>query len=211
MHQTRHFAAPDRAAMLELIDAFPLAALVVADGDGFEASPLPLLAMDGDGESLVLRGHVARANPLAQLAAEARPALAMFTAEQHYVSPGWYPSKQEHGRVVPTWNYRVVHAHGHVRAIEDAAWLRALVGALTARQEGAQVRPWRVEDAPDDYVAGMLRGIVGIEIAVDRLEGKWKLSQNRSPADRAGVVAGLRALDTAHAEAMAACIATDDR
>ena len=147
MHQPRHFVAPDRAAMLELMDAFPLAAIVVADGDGFEVNHVPLLAMAGEGDALVLRGHVARGNPLARMAADGRQAVAIFGGEQHYVSPGWYPSKAEHGRVVPTWNYRVVHAHGAIRAEHDADWLRGLVASLTARHERDLAVPWRVEDA----------------------------------------------------------------
>jgi len=203
MYQPKHFQETDRATMLGLIDAFPLAAMVVSTEDGLEANHVPLLAVAGEGERLILRGHVARPNPLAALAAAGAPALAIFSAEQHYVSPGWYPSKREHGQVVPTWNYRVVHAHGRLQAINDAAWLRDLVEALTRRHERDLANPWQVGDAPADYLERMLRAIVGIELQVDRLEGKSKLSQNRSAADREGVVGAMERLGSDAAAAMA--------
>ena len=180
MHQPRHFVAPDRAAMLELMDAFPLAAIVVADGDGFEVNHVPLLAMAGEGDALVLRGHVARGNPLARMAADGRQAVAIFGGEQHYVSPGWYPSKAEHGRVVPTWNYSAVHLAGRATVHRDAAWLREAVTALTDRHEGLRPEPWAVTDAPQAFVDQQLRAIVGVELVVERVEAKAKRSQNRS-------------------------------
>ena len=144
-----------------------------------------------DGAHGTLRGHVARANPLWQHAGA--PALAVFTGADAYVSPGWYPGKREHGKVVPTWNYTMVQARGPLRAVEDASWLRALVGRLTDHHEATQARPWSVGDAPADYVQQMLRAIVGIEIALTSLVGKWKVSQNRSTADREGVAGGMAA------------------
>src|SRR5262249_22309736 len=137
-----------------------------------------------------LVGHVARANPLWR-DADNGSVLAVFQGAQAYVSPSWYPSKAATGQVVPTWNYTVAQAHGKLRAIDDAEWLRALVGSLTQQHEGNRAAPWHVSDAPDDYIDKMLRAIVGIEIAVHRLEGKWKHSQNRSTADRQGVAEGL--------------------
>jgi transcriptional regulator len=189
MYQPAAFVQADPAALHALMRGFPLATLVHAGADGLTADHLPL---ELDADAGVLRGHVARANPLWRRAAGQR-VLAVFHGPQGYVSPGWYPAKAEHGKVVPTWNYAVVHAHGTLRVIDDADWLRALVGRLTDRHEAAQARPWAVGDAPPDYLAAMLAAIVGIELPIERLEGKWKLSQNRAAADRRGVVAGLGA------------------
>ena len=150
----------------------------------------PLLAERTDA-GWRLGGHVARANPLWR-EADGRRVLAIFHGAQAYVSPGWYPSKVRHGRMVPTWNYSLVQAHGRLRAIDDPAWLRAFLERLTARHESGRAVPWQVSDAPDDFIAATMRAIVGFEIEVDRLEGKFKLSQNRSGEDQAGVMAGLR-------------------
>ena len=150
-----------------------------------------------------LRGHVARANPLWRELGSGVEALAIFHGPQHYISPSWYPAKREHGRVVPTWNYAVVHAHGRLQAIDDPAWLRGQIAELTAGQEAAQAHPWAVGDAPADYIEGMLKGIVGIELVISRLEGKWKASQNQSAANRHGVLAGLLDRDGDEAAQMA--------
>lgn len=168
----------------------PLATIVRSGANGLDADPVPLLYDTNEGTHGTLRGHVARANPLWR-DADGRDVLALFHGPQAYVSPGWYPSKAEHGKVVPTWNYVLVQAHGRLRAVDDAAWLRALVGRLTDTHEAARPAPWAVTDAPADYVDSMLRAIVGIEIVVTRLEGKWKSSQNRAEPDRAGVARGL--------------------
>ena len=189
MYLPRHFAQGDPGALQALMREHPLAVLVTTGPDGLTADHLPL---EYDAQARALRGHVARANPLWQHAA-GQPVLAVFRGPQAYVSPSWYASKAEHHRVVPTWNYAVVHAHGTLRSVDEAPWLHALVSQLTARHESARPTPWAVEDAPADYVQQMLRAIVGIEIAVDRLLGKWKLGQNRSSADRQGVVDGLEA------------------
>jgi transcriptional regulator len=196
MYLPKHFEQPDRAALVALMAERPLATLIVAGDDGVPTADLiPLEFAPGDpqdddaGAIGTLRGHVARANPLWRRAGA--PVLAVFTGPEAYVSPGWYASKREHGKVVPTWNYTMVQARGPLRAVEDAPWLRALVGRLTDRHERAQAAPWSVSDAPEDYVQQMLRAIVGIEIPLESLRGKWKVSQNRSAADRAGVAAGL--------------------
>ena len=202
MYCPRHFDAPDRQAMLALIDDAPLATLVVCSENGLQAEHLPMLCSDdGDGRCR-LQGHVARANPIWRGALAGVPALAVFHRDSHYVSPGWYPSKREHGKVVPTWNYTVVHVHGVLTAIADPGWLREFLGRLTARHEAMLESPWRVEDAPPDYIEKMLGAVVGVELTVDRLQGKWKLSQNRPAQDRAGVVAGLATLGTGPAVAM---------
>jgi transcriptional regulator len=164
---------------------------------------VPLL-LDADAGPLgTLRGHVARANPLWRDAAHRDEALVVFQGPQAYVSPAWYPSKAEHGKVVPTWNYVMVQARGRLRVIDDVAWLHALVTRLTATHEARRANPWAVDDAPPDYVASTLRAIVGLEIELVSLAGKWKVSQNRSAADREGVALGLDALEDDTARQMA--------
>ncbi|MFO1326385.1 MAG: FMN-binding negative transcriptional regulator [Rubrivivax sp.] len=147
------------------------------------------------GEHGTLVGHVARANPVWQ---RPGPSVLVFQGADGYVSPSWYPTKREHGKVVPTWNYAVVHAHGVPRIVDDAPGLLAIVGSLTDTHEAARAAPWKVSDAPDDYVAQMLRAIVGIEIPVQRWVGKFKLSQNHAEPNRTGVLQGLREHDAQH-------------
>jgi transcriptional regulator len=187
MYLPSHFEQHDAAALHALMREHPLATLVSQQASGITADAIPLEYVAA---SHTLRGHVARANPLWREAA-GRPVLAVFNGPQAYITPSWYPSKASTHKVVPTWNYTLVHAHGVLRAVEDAPWLHELVSGLTAHHEASRAQPWAVSDAPDDYVQQMLRAIVGIEIPVDRLIGKWKISQNRSDADRLGVAAGL--------------------
>ena len=193
MYLPQHFEQPDPAALRLLMQAHPLAALVThaADG-GFSADHIPLEFVAGAGEHGTLRGHVARANPLWRHAG-GRAVLAVFQGPQAYISPTWYATKAATHKVVPTWNYAVVHAQGRLRAIEDTDWLLALVTRLTTQHEAGRNPPWAVADAPADFVQQMLRAIVGIEIALTGLVGKWKVSQNRGQADRHGVTAGLAA------------------
>ena len=190
MYQPSHFVEQDPDVLQALMRAAPLATLI-RGGDELAADVMPL-EVDRIGDGWRLTGHVARANPLWK-AADGQPVLVLFQGAQAYVTPTWYPSKAEHGKAVPTWNYMMVQAHGRLRAIEDPAWLRALVTRLTERHEAGREQPWHVTDAPADYLDTMLRAIVGIEIEVTRLEGKFKLSQNRPAEDRASVVAGLQA------------------
>lgn len=204
MYLPTHFEQTDTQALHTLMREHPLATLVsVQDGEP-TADHVPL---EFDAATNTLHGHVARANPLWRLAA-GQPVLAVFSGPQAYVTPSWYPSKAEHHKVVPTWNYTVVHADGLLRAVEDAPWLHALVVRLTDHHESQRAAPWAVADAPDDYVQQMLRAIVGIEIPVQRLQGKWKISQNRSEPDRLGVASGL-AQGPAPAQAMARLMQTD--
>ena len=169
------------------VAAVATAQLVTVGADGTpDATFLPVL---WEGDRLV--GHVARANAHWRRMVEDSPALAVVTGPDTYVSPGWYATKAEHGRVVPTWNYSVVHLRGRLRIHDDPAWVRALVTRLTDRHEQSREEPWHVTDAPEDYVTKNLRPIVGVEIVVERVEAKAKLSQNRSGEDRAGVAAGL--------------------
>jgi transcriptional regulator len=201
MYRPGAFTEDDAGAILALIDRASLGHLVAVGPDGFESSPLPVLADEHDGRVRV-RGHLARPNPLWRLA-PCRAVLIVPVADA-YVSPSWYPTKVDTGKVVPTWNYEVVHAHGDLVARDDVRWLDGFVRELTERHERGRTEPWSVDDAPADFVTAMLRGIVGVELAVDRLEGKRKLSQNRPEEDRRGVIAGLAVEPTAGAADVAA-------
>jgi transcriptional regulator len=207
MYLPAHFAQHDIAALHALMQAHPLATLVTVGPDGPTADHVPLELDASAGPHGTLRGHVARANPLWQAAA-GTPVLAVFQGPQAYVTPSWYPSKAATHKVVPTWNYTVVHAHGVLRAVEDAPWLHALVSRLTGHHEAPRATPWAVGDAPEDFVQSLLRAIVGIEIPLTQLLGKWKISQNRSEADRLGVAQGLAAEPAASAQAVAALMHT---
>lgn len=193
MYDVKAFRETGVGAMHALITAHPLATLVTQTAQGLEANHIPLLVDAQPAPWGTLLGHVARANPIWQNYDRGAPVLAVFQGPQAYVTPSWYPSKQETGKVVPTWNYAVVHAHGMLTVHEDAAWLHKLVTRLTDSQESHRAQRWQVSDAPDDYVNTMLKAIVGIEIKISRLQGKWKLSQNRLPQDRDGVTQGLAA------------------
>ncbi|MGE0485491.1 MAG: FMN-binding negative transcriptional regulator [Gammaproteobacteria bacterium] len=192
MYRPAHFANDDPEALRAIMAAAPLATLAVVVDGAPRIEHLPLLTVvDAADGTLTLCGHVARANDLWRHAGDGIEAIAVFHGPQAYVSPSWYPGKAAHGRVVPTWNYAVVHAHGRLRAIDERDWLAGHVAALTACHEAGRARPWAVSDAPADYIERLLGAIVGLELAVVRLEGKFKLSQNRDAADRAGVSAGL--------------------
>jgi transcriptional regulator len=200
----RHFTEARAQVLHRLIEAHPLGTLVTLGPDGPEANHLPFEISPEPAPFGTLRGHVARANPVWRTAVSGAPALVMFHGPAAYVSPSFYPSKRVDPRVVPTWNYVVVHAHGSLRAVEEPEWLRALVERLTRRHEASRRDPWHVTDAPEDFVAGMLGAIVGLELPIAKLVGKWKLSQNRSDADRRAVEAGLRREGGAAGEALAA-------
>ncbi len=189
-----------------LMRSHRLATLVTVHDGVPDANHLPLLIDQEPLPNGTLRGHVARANPVWRQAG-GQEVLAIFQGPQAYVTPSWYPSKRETGQVVPTWNYAVVHAYGPLIVRDDREWLRALVTRLTDQQEAALPQPWRVNDAPADYLDRMLGAIVGVEIPVNRLVGKWKVSQNRSEADRTGVAEGLAQLDDPQAQAMAGLVA----
>jgi transcriptional regulator len=197
----------DRVALQALIRRRPLGLLITSGAQGLNASAVPFLLDAERGEFGTLLVHVARANPQWRDLQPEGEALVVFQGEDHYISPSWYETKRETGKVVPTWNYLMVQARGRARAIEDAGWLRAQIEALTRSQEGARAAPWAVGDAPEDFVAAQIRQIVGVEIALTALNGKWKASQNRNAADRAGVVAGLTEDGDVDALAMAAIVA----
>jgi len=193
MYLPAHFAESRPQVLRDFIAAQPLGLLVTQNrAGGIDANSVPFFLDAGDEASPgVLRAHVARANPLWKEARDDVDALVVFQGPQGYVSPAWYPSKAEHGKVVPTWNYLMVQARGRLRAVDDKAWLRAFVTRLTDHHEGGRAAPWAVTDAPADFIEATLGAIVGIEILLGSLVGKWKVSQNRSAADRAGVAAGL--------------------
>ncbi len=166
-----------------------LAALVTPAPDGIAITHAPMLLRTLDGR-ITLDCHVARGNPHWE-AATGAPSAAIFQGPQAYVTPSWYASKREHGKVVPTWNYIAVHAHGCLTAVHDPAWLSAHLSDLTDASETGRSAPWAVADAPETYISSLSRGIVGLRMQVDRIEGIWKVSQNRSAADQAGVISGL--------------------
>jgi transcriptional regulator len=170
-----------------------LSTLVTMGAEGLIATHLPMLLDEAEGPHGTLYGHVAKANPQWRDPAPGVQALAMFTGPEAYVTPSWYPTKKEHGRVVPTWNYVAVHCYGDVRFFDEPDQLLALVTRLTDHHERPRAEPWAVSDAPDDFVAAQLKGIVGFALPIARIEGKWKMSQNRPAPDRAGVIAGLAA------------------
>ena len=176
-----------------LMRSHPLATLVTSSDTGLTANHIPVETRSDPAPHGMLRGHVARANPLWKVHPADSEALAIFHGPQVYISPSFYPAKRESGEVVPTWDYAVVHAHGTLRFIHDAVWLRALVVGLTTAHEASRQAPWKVDDAPPPYIEKMLSLIVGFEFSIVRLTGKWKLSQNHPLANRQGVVQGLRA------------------
>jgi transcriptional regulator len=192
MYLPAHFEEKRTEVLHGLVRSHPLGLMVTHGTGGLQADSIPFLIDPEPGPFGTLRAHVARANPVWRDAGGS-DALVVFQGPQAYVSPGWYPTKAEHGKVVPTWNYVMLQARGRLRAVEDAAWLHALVTRLTDTHEASQARPWAVTDAPADFIERMLGAIVGIEIELVSLAGKWKVSQNRSAADRAGTVAGLAA------------------
>jgi transcriptional regulator len=189
----------------ELVRAVGSAELITAGPDGYPVATLLPVLWEGDR----LVAHMARGNPHWRSVAPGTPALAVVTAAQSYVSPGWYASKREHGRVVPTWNYSSVHLTGRLTVHDDAEWIRGQVTRLADAHEEHRAAPWAVTDAPETFVTKQLRAIVGIELVVERVEGKAKLSQNRSEADRAGVVDGLLAEPAGEAHAVAAAMAAN--
>jgi len=176
----------------EFIRRHPLATLITRSADTLCADHVPMLVFPDEGGRTLLRCHVARANPVWRGLTDHADVLAVFQDAGCYITPSWYPSKQATGKVVPTWNYVAVHAIGRARAIEDAAWLRTFLTRLTDTHEASRAAPWRLTDAPEEYLAMQFRAIVGIEIEVTNLHGKWKVSQNKAAEDAAGVAAGLR-------------------
>jgi transcriptional regulator len=190
----------------ELIVAQPFATLVTLAASGLIASHIPMVLEQDGSEFGVLKGHISRANPQGRDLVPTVDALAIFAGEQQYISASWYPGVYEHGKEVPTWNYVVVHAYGPLHVSEDGAWLRAHLASLTDIHEAASERPWKIGDAPADFIESQLKGIVGLEVPIRRLEGKWKVSQNRSERDRRAVSDGLAKRNTPESLAMKALV-----
>jgi transcriptional regulator len=190
MYQPDHFRVEDVRQMHALMHARPFAALVSGGSAGLCATHLPTVLKD-EGPFGLIECHLARANPHWKELAEGNEALMIFQGPEAYITPNWYPAKAQHGKVVPTWNYAVVHAYGRPEVMQDSDWLRPHVAELTARQERNEAKPWALSDAPETYIEVMLRGIVGFRFGITRLEGKWKMSQNREMKDREGVATGL--------------------
>ncbi len=190
MYTPPAFREDDPAILAQIMRGARLSTLVTATAEGLLATPLPFILDEEDGEFGVLYGHLARANPQWKLPATGQ-ALVIFAGPDAYITPSWYASKQEHGKVVPTWNYEAVHAYGTPEFFEDPARLHDAVRRLTDLHEGPREKPWAVSDAPDQFVQSQLKGIVGVRMPIERIEGKRKMSQNRPEADRIGVIQGL--------------------
>ncbi|MBZ6076209.1 FMN-binding negative transcriptional regulator [Microvirga puerhi] len=203
MYQPPHFRE-DRLDILHgFIRAQTLGMLVTSGRSGLLANPIPFLLDVSSSTKGVLKAHLSRANPQWRDIESGAEALVIFQGVDTYITPSWYETKRETGKVVPTWNYAVVQAAGPMTIMDDPNWVRAQIGALTAQQEGSFAEPWAVSDAPDDFVAAQLKGIVGVQIAIARIEGKWKVSQNRPEGDRLGVSEGLRSRESRTAQEMA--------
>lgn len=203
MYQPPHFREDRLEVQHGLIRAHPLGMLVTNGSTGLVANPLPFV-LDAAASPLgTLKAHLSRANGQWRDVDPALEALVIFQSVDAYVTPSWYETKRETGKVVPTWNYAVVQAYGRMTVVEDPDWLRRQIGELTAAQEAARPEPWAVDDAPAPFIAAQIKGIVGIEIEITRIEGKWKVSQNRPEADRLGVAAGLRSAGDDAARRMA--------
>lgn len=202
MYTPHPFKQEDRAVIREMMTRVGFVSLVTNTAEGLMTTQAPVL-FDGDyGEHGILRGHIARANPQWKISRADEEGLAIFLGPYGYVSPQWYASKREHGRVVPTWNYVAVHAYGKIQFSEDRELLLNIVTRLTEVHEAGFEHPWKVSDAPADYIEGQLRAIIAFEMPISRLEATWKLSQNKSEGDRIGVIAGLDQQGEAVAEEM---------
>ena len=203
MHIPKQFEEVRVNVMYELIRAYPLATLVTHSSIGLNANHIPLHLSESPSPYGALRGHIARANPLLGEIADGIETLAIFHGPDSYITPSWYATKKETGKVVPTWNYAVVHAYGFLRVVDNASWLRAQLEALTDHNEAFFPEPWAVSDAPPEYVEKIMAAIVGVEMVITKLLGKWKASQNQSTQNQMGVVSGLKESGFPESEAMA--------
>ncbi|MBL0371175.1 FMN-binding negative transcriptional regulator [Rhizobium sp. KVB221] len=209
MYQPPHFREERTDVLHALMRAHPLATLIATGPDGEpEANVIPMLLDEGRGAMGTLKAHVARANPQWKILAETGRALVIFQGPDAYITPSWYVTKEENHKVVPTWNYAIVQVRGNVTVHQDAAWLAQQIRELTQSQEGGRKQPWAVDDAPQNFIDAQIRGIVGLEIEITAIEGKWKVSQNRPAADRTGVVQGLEAEGNVAASDMAGLVKT---
>ncbi|MGB6451592.1 MAG: FMN-binding negative transcriptional regulator [Steroidobacteraceae bacterium] len=203
MYLPQQFEETRLDVLHQLIRSHAFGTFVIPGDAELVANHMPFLVSPGGGPAGTLHAHVARSNPVWKQLGKPVEALVVFQGPESYITPSWYPSKHADGKAVPTWNYAVVHAYGHPRSIEDPAWLLEHVTQLTAQHESGQALPWQVSDAPQDYRDQMIARIVGIEIPISRIQGKWKVSQNRQLADRLGVAAGLQSRATEQSLAMA--------
>ena len=206
MYRPKAFEETRLPVLHELIRSHPLGTWVSAGAGELDVQHIPFLLDSECGEFGTLYGHIARANPIWKSAGNALPDVVIFRGPQTYITPSWYPSKHLHGKDVPTWNYAVVAAHGRPEFIHDPAWLHAHLRSLSDAQEAAQSVPWSIDDAPADYIEKLVAAVVGVAIPIQRIEGKWKTSQNRQDADKMGVVAGLLAKGDDEAKAMASLV-----
>ena len=203
MYIPPYHAENDLNTVQSLIDAQPLGAWVALGPDGLIANHIPFILDRSRGEFGTLRAHVSRANTVWQQLSAEQDSLVMFQGPQSYITPSWYPTRLTEGTVVPTWNYAVVHAHGKPQVIEDPRWMLQFLNDLTEHNESGQAMPWKVADAPREFIERLARAVVGIEIPITKLQGKWKLSQDEAMPDRRGTVAGLAALGDANSLALA--------
>ena len=208
MYIPEQFEETSIEVMHQLIREKPLATLVTMSSAGLNANHIPLHLEVTPAPFGTLRGHVARANPVWRDIQAGIEALAIFHGPDAYITPGWYATKKDTGKVVPTWNYATVHAYGTLRVVDDAAWVREQLEALTAHNEALFSEPWSVSDAPTDFTDKLIEAVVGIEIVITKLSGKWKVSQNQPPQNQASVAEGLASSDTTDANAMAEIIRT---
>lgn len=192
MYLPEHFSEPQPAELQRIVREHPLGILVTHTRDGLDANHIPFELDDAKGPSGTLLAHVARANPLCRNVENGMEVLVVFRGAQGYISPNWYPSKQETHRHVPTWNYEVVHAYGRINTVDDERFIRGVIARLTRQHERTEPHPWKIGDAPQDYIDQLLKEIVGVEIEITRMEGKRKLSQNRDRRDLEGAARGLR-------------------
>ncbi|MEM8815813.1 MAG: FMN-binding negative transcriptional regulator [Pseudomonadota bacterium] len=196
MYLPKSFRESDKSRLLELIRQAPLGILVLQTDGGLEANHIPFVYRESTkqktNETGLLCAHLPRANPLSSPVHSGRPCLVIFSGPSGYISPSWYASKKDHGKVVPTWNYTVVHVHGHVRLIDDEAWVMSQIEELTGQHEAPRKEPWSVSDAPAEYTQALLKSLVGMEIRIDRLEGKTKASQNQPGRNQTSVLQALR-------------------
>lgn len=202
----KQFEEPRIEVMHELIRAHPLATLVTHSPSGLNANHIPLHLSESPASYGTLLGHIARANPLFNEIAEGIETLAIFHGPNVYITPSWYATKKETGKVVPTWNYAVVHAYGVLRVVDNASWLRTQLDALTDHNEASFPEPWAVSDAPADHIERIMAAIVGVEMVITKLLGKWKVSQNQPTQNQIGVISGLKASGLAESEAMVALV-----
>lgn len=193
MYKPQHFALDDRELQYALIKNAPLATLITNSGDGFDANHLPFILVPEAGHNGVLRAHIPRANPLSKMAQSGHDCLAIFHGPEGYISPSLYATKAVHGKVVPTWNYQVVHVHGHIRVVDKAEWVLAQMNTLTTQMEQVRAAPWAVDDAPAEFISSLIKGLVGLEIQINSISGKIKASQNQPKENQASVLAALDA------------------